>query len=442
MTKADFLGLLLVWLASSGMVAWRIWREYCRCRFTFNMVFSLLYWLTFFFGFPLTGVLVFRFSITTADPINLLLALLSAAGFYGLYDVCYHARLWPARAPVPRALAHVNRHELHLSAALLALVAFGTAAVFFAHNGLLLFKLSAYNQIFSRDIAGVALKRFFYFFIPAMLMVYFQRQTRRAWLLFLLVCAAFGGFTYLLVGGTRANILIAVALFLLIGLQQRWLRWWMLALAGALAVLAMFGLALLRYRLAVQGDEAFYTFLYLTRDTFSPWQNLATLWQHQPQTQLQGLAPIVRDFYVFIPTWLWPERPAQVLNTANYFTWEVLGYHAGLAMSPTVLGSLLVMGGPWLLAPGALVVAMMIKGFDALYRCAQHSANRALSALLQSFCFGALFNLVVLVREGLDAFFSRMVFFCLIFSACVLLAKGIYALLLRMGMVTSGEGHE
>ncbi|MDI8993059.1 WzyE family oligosaccharide polymerase, partial [Salmonella enterica subsp. enterica serovar Anatum] len=42
-------------------------------------------------------------------------------------------------------------------------------------------------------------------------------------------------------------------------------------------IVGMFWLALKRYGLNVSGDEAFYTFLYLTRDTFSPWENLALL---------------------------------------------------------------------------------------------------------------------------------------------------------------------
>ncbi|WP_262202707.1 WzyE family oligosaccharide polymerase, partial [Escherichia coli] len=88
----------------------------------------------------------------------------------------------------------------------------------------------------------------------------------------------------------------------------------------------------------------FYTFLYLTRDTFSPWENLALLLQNYHNIEFQGLAPIVRDFYVFIPTWLWPGRPSIVLNSANYFTWEVLNNHSGLAISPTLIGSLVVMG--------------------------------------------------------------------------------------------------
>lgn len=38
------------------------------------------------------------------------------------------------------------------------------------------------------------------------------------------------------------------------------------------------------------------------RDTFSPWENLALLLQNYDNIDFQGLAPIVRDFYVFIPS--------------------------------------------------------------------------------------------------------------------------------------------
>ncbi|MGJ8839641.1 WzyE family oligosaccharide polymerase, partial [Salmonella enterica subsp. enterica serovar Kentucky] len=69
---------------------------------------------------------------------------------------------------------------------------------------------------------------------------------------------------------------------------------------------------------------ALYSFLYLSRDSFSPWVNLSLLLHNYQNIDFHGVAPIVRVFYVFIPSWLWPGRPSIVLNSANYFTWEVL----------------------------------------------------------------------------------------------------------------------
>ena len=440
MSLMQFSGLLVVYLFSLGFVLTLTWREFRQVRFNFHLFFSLLFLLTFYFGFPLTSVLVFRFDMAVVPAEYLLQALLAATAFYAIYYVSYKVRLKAATAPPGKPVFNLNRVETHLSWLLMALVALGTVTIFFLHNGFLLFRLSAYNQIFSSEVSGVALKRFFYFFIPAMLVLYFLRPTQRNWLLFLLVTVGFGLLTYALVGGTRANIIIAFALFLFIGITRGWITLWMLVAAGAMAIVGMFWLALRRYNLDVVGDEAFYTFLYLTRDTFSPWENLALLLQHYDKISFQGLAPLWRDFYVFIPGWLWPDRPSMVLNSANYFTWEVLDNHSGLAISPTLIGSLVVMGGVWFIPLGAVAVGMIIKWFDWLYARGRQESNRYKAAILQSFCFGAVFNMIVLAREGLDAFGSRVVFFCVIFAACIVAAKLLYWLLDRAGLIRSRDG--
>jgi len=435
MTLSQFAGLLVVYLLSLGVVLTLTWREFRRVRFNFNVFFSLLFLLTFYFGFPLTCLLVFRFNVQVVPPENLLEALLSATCFYAIYYVSYRTRLRAASARPSKPVFTMNRVETHLTWGILALIALGTVLVFFLHNGFLLFRLHSYSQIFSSDVSGVALKRFFYFFIPAMLVVYFLDQRMRNWLLFLVATVGFGLLTYVIVGGTRANIIIAFALFLFIGIVRGWITLWMLAIAGVAGVVAMFWLALKRYNLDVSGAEAFYTFLYLTRDTFSPWENLGLLLQNYDRIDFQGLAPMVRDFYVFIPSWLWPDRPTMVLNSANYFTWEVLNNHSGLAISPTLIGSLVVMGGVGFILPGAIAVGMVIKWFDWLYQKGQQESNRYKAAILQSFCFGAVFNMIVLAREGLDAFASRVVFFCLIFVTAVVVAKLLYWLLDSAGVV-------
>ena len=390
MSQLQFSGLLVVWLLSTLFIATLTWFEFRRVRFNFNVFFSLLFLLTFFFGFPLTSILVFRFDVGVAPPEILLQALLSATCFYAVYYVTYKTRLRAAKDTTPRRpLFTMNRVETHLTWVMLMTIALVSVAIFFMHNGFLLFKLQSYSQIFSAEVSGVALKRFFYFFIPAMLVIFFLRQDSKA--------------------------------------------------AGVLGIVGMFWLALKRYGLNVAGDEAFYTFLYLTRDTFSPWENLALLLQNYDKIEFQGLAPIVRDFYVFIPTWLWPDRPGIVLNTANYFTWEVLNNHSGLAISPTLIGSLVVMGGTWFILPGAIAVGLIIKWFDWLYTLGNEETNRYKAAVLHSFCFGAIFNMIVLAREGLDSFVSRVVFFMVVFGLCLLLAKLLYWLFDSAGLVHRRE---
>lgn len=436
MTLAQLGGLSLVYFFSVMFVLFLTYKEFRRVRFNFNVFFSLLFLLTFYFGFPLTCMLVFRFDVTVVPVEYLLYAQLSAMAFYAIYYVTYKTRLRPVqKVQAERSMFSINRVEAHLTWILLALIAIGTVGVFFMNNGFLLFKLHSYSQIFSSDVSGVALKRFFYFFIPAMLVIYFLKQDQRAWLFFLVSTVAFGILTYVIVGGTRANIIIAFALFLFIGIVRGWITLWMLAAAGVLGIVGMFWLALKRYGMNVSGDEAFYTFLYLTRDTFSPWENLGLLLQNYDKIDFQGLAPIIRDFYVFIPSWMWPGRPDQVFNTANYFTWEVLNNHSGLAISPTLIGSLVVMGGVAFIPLGAIAVGLIIKWFDWLYEKGKREANRYKAAIMQAFCFGAVFNIIVLAREGMDSFVSRVVFFCLIFGLCLLIAKLLYWLFDSAGLI-------
>ena len=93
MTLMQFSGLLVVWLLSTLFIATATWFEFRRVRFNFNVFFSLLFLLTFFFGFPLTSILVFRFDVSVAPPEILLQTLLIAVCFYAVYYVTYKTRL-------------------------------------------------------------------------------------------------------------------------------------------------------------------------------------------------------------------------------------------------------------------------------------------------------------------------------------------------------------
>lgn len=435
MTMMEFAALSIVYFISLILILPLTYREFRRVRFNFHIFFSLLYLLTFYFGFPLTGLLVFQFDVNVVSTNALLNALLSSISFYIVYYIAYKTRLRMGVQQSEQSLFTMNGVETRLTCLLLMLIAIVTVAIFFLQNGFLLFRLQSYSQIFSSEVSSVALKRFFCFFILAMLIVYFLKPTQYRWLFFLFSTVAFGVLTYLVVGGTRANIIIAFALFLFIGIVRGWINLWMLIIAGVISIIGMFWLALKRYGLDVSDAEAFYTFLYLTRDTFSPWENLALLLDNYDKIEFQGLAPIVRDFYVFIPTLLWPERPDTVLNSANYFTWQVLDNHSGLAISPTLIGSLVVMGGVIFIPIGAIGVGLIIKWFDWLYEKSKIEMNHYKAVILQVFCFGAIFNIIVLVREGVDSFVSRVVFFGLVFVLCLFVAKLVYWLFAKAGLI-------
>ncbi len=429
MTLANSLVLLMLWLAAGAFVLTFVYREFRLVGFSFNLCFSLAYLSTFYLGFPFSCWLVLYFGLPISPPIYLAYALLLPAGFYTLYYATYKVKLPPFWHSGSSWLT-MKREETHLLWMLLALIAVVALLVFILNNGWLFFSSRSYGQrLFSKDLFLLPLKRLFYFFIPAMLVLYFLRPGVKSWLMFLVATISFGVLSYFAVGGTRANIALSFALFLFIGIADHHIRLRTLLFSGAAAIGVMTWLALQRYGLNVQGAERIETLLYLTRDTFSPWENLALLLEKYREIDFQGLAPIVRDFYVYIPQWLWPERPSLVLNTANYFTWQVRQYFA-VALSPTLIGSFLIMGGAWFFVLGAMMVGLIIRGLDGLYRSARDTQSRYTSATIQAFCFGLLFHIVILVREGLDSFVSRFGFYCLVFGSCLLLAKLLYRLLI------------
>lgn len=405
-------GLILFYVIAISVLVWIIQRDYRQQGFSFHLLFSGIYLITFFGGFPfsMTMAELFEYRLPVVSMLWNVLAI--ALGGYLIYYVSY---LYIGRnKQIPRYAVEV-KSLANLTAWILMMIAILSLLGFMLLNqGLLLFKLEKYRHIFSAQVSGVALKRFFYFLLPALLIWFFLKPTKESWWLFLVAGMTFGVLSYLAVGGTRANLALAFVMFMLLGYLRRFLSFKWLVRAGLLTVIAMFLLALWRYRLNVQGSEAFYTFLYLTRDTFSPWENVAKIMD--AEIEFQGLMPIVRDFYVYIPQSLWEERPDIVWNTANYFTKSVLGNFSGLAMSPTLLGSFYIMGGMPMIAIGMAVVGGLIRIFDNFFSYGKNSA------VIQSYCLANLFNLIVLIREGIDAFISRFCFFSVIFVFAYIVA--------------------
>lgn len=413
------------YILSAWLILALCYMAYKRKSFSFHLLFSVIYFVTFYLGFPLSLALTLGFGIELQTADNLLLTLFSALSSYLIYYAIYHSSLLlGARAGAKQQAGEFTqkfaKSEAKMTAYLLAAIALVSLISFISINGLLLFKLTQYSQIFSAAVGGIVLKRFFYFFIPALLIMFFLYNNKKAWVAFLICGVLFGLLTYLAVGGTRANMALAFVLFFFIGLYKRYLSFKWLVMAGVAMIGTMFILALVRYGLNVNGKEALFTFLYLTRDTFSPWENVALILD-QP-IEHQGLMPIVRDFYVYVPKWLWADRPDYVFNTANYFTWEILGNFSGLAISPTILGSFYIMGGFPMIGLGMAFIGLLIKGFDNLLEYGRTHAQASRAALIQAYCFANLFNIIVLVREGSDAFFSRLSFFSVIFALCWLIA--------------------
>ncbi len=63
MTLGQFGGLFCIYLIAVIFILTLTYQEFRRVKFNFNVLFSMLYLLTFYFGFPLTCMLVFQFGV-------------------------------------------------------------------------------------------------------------------------------------------------------------------------------------------------------------------------------------------------------------------------------------------------------------------------------------------------------------------------------------------
>lgn len=439
LSDTELIILSLFYLLSLSVILSLVYRSFKQTGFSFHLLFSFTYLLVFYLGFPFSLVLSFEFAIGLNTFDILVKTLLFSTVFYVIYHTIYKIRLMPisqAQTVIAPQSEFNSSGEAKLTAFLLLAVSLTTMMYFLSVNGLLLFKLDAYNQIFSAQVNAVALKRFFYFFIPALLIVYFLYPSKKTWCGFLFIGGALGVLSYIAIGGTRANLALVIALFVLIGFAQRYISMLTLCALGIVGIGLMFVLAMQRYGLPLSDSNVWYYFLHLTRDTFSPWEHLSQILAYT-RIEYQNLMPIIRDFYVYIPKSIWFERPDLILNTANYFTWEIRQYYAGLALSPTLIGSFYIMGGIPLTLIGAIVTGLIIKGFDELYRYAKQSVFKNRQAIFQAYCFANIFTITVLIREGFDAFFSRFVFFNVVFFICYFLAKLSVLIWARMSCIST-----
>lgn len=413
-----------------------IWFEFCWVCFNFNVFFLLLFLLIFFFGFLLISILVFCFDVSVVLLEILLQMLLIVVCFYVVYYVIYKMWLCLVLCEVVYCLLFImNWVEIYLVWGILMGLVLLCVGIFFVYNGFLLFKFNFYSQIFFVEVFGVVLKCFFYFFILVMLVVYFLCQDYKVWIFFFVSMVVFGLLIYVIVGGICVNIIIVFVIFLFIGIICGWISLWMLVVVGVLGIVGMFWLVLKCYGMNVSGDEVFYIFFYFICDIFLLWENLVLLLQNYDKIDFQGLVLMICDFYVFIFSWMWYGCLMMVFNIVNYFIWEVLNNYLGLVILLMLIGLLVVMGGVWFVLLGVVVVGLIIKWFDWLYELGNWESNCYKVVILYSFCFGVIFNMIVLVCEGLDLFGFCVVFFFVIFGICLLVVKLLYWFLDSVGLI-------
>lgn len=378
----------------------------------FHIVFSVLFGSVIFLGPPLTFLLEYVFSIVSYSHISYVYALVISSGFYFVF--CFFSLILPRKVVINAWLSISNTHYNLFS---FSIMLFGllSLVIFVLANGFLFFKLNDYDELFSSGITYSWIRKFFYFFFVGMIALYLNFRTKAFLYLFLFVCLIFGTLSYLAVGGSRANLVLSVIFFIILGVKDKHVRLGRILLLLPFVFLLMSFLAIARYSYIPEGTTLLVKILSLTKGTFSPWENVAVIFERYESIEFQYFWPIVRDFYQYVPKSLWLETTDVIMNTGNYLTFVVLDNVDGLTFSPTLIGSLLIMGGVGGVFFGSLLLSYVSWFFELLYFNASviRSGYRLenFSKVCLCYCISVIFFQISLVRDGVDTFISRVIFF-------------------------------
>ncbi len=160
-------GVILFYLVATTAMGYSLYRIYQQHYFSFHLLFSGLYFVTFFLGFPFSLFLSWGFGHSLPDSLNIVITLGTAFASYLGYLCCYQLLSYFNKRKLVQPVQQnaFAKYQANLTACSLFLIALVSLILFiYLNQGLLFFKLEKYSQLFSNSVNAIPLKRFFYFF--------------------------------------------------------------------------------------------------------------------------------------------------------------------------------------------------------------------------------------------------------------------------------------
>lgn len=400
-----------------------------RSRYPFyapSNLFLGFYWLVVPGGVILAWAYELFIGEFNSTPSEILGALLTAwVGLFAYYIGMLSGGLVYGRTRfrVFPAIGHTTKRLV----AILMLVASLSAMIIYAssmpYQGIL--SGNSYSLRFSENLGKGYLTLFFLYYIPAILLLFMLRPSRRRWVLFMLLIVCIGLFNFVAIGGARRGLFIGIFAMLLAGHMTGILRLTIAKVAvGGIAMIAgLTMLALVRYGIDLSDflNVEHYQLAHLIIDSIAPIDSLVKAILYIRETHaFQGVDLFLNQFLAIIPRAVWHDKPELILNSGNFFTQEVLRYPAeGLTISPTLLGALTLAGG-W----GGVVAGMMATGFLLNWLNLLLINNDYLTRV---FLVSNAVSFFGLAREGLEVLIYKMmldyILFVMFLFVALFLAK-------------------
>ncbi|WP_152044353.1 WzyE family oligosaccharide polymerase, partial [Enterobacter hormaechei] len=138
--------------------------------------------------------------------------------------------------------------------------------------------------------------------------------------------------------------------------------------------------------------------------------------------EIQYATTFLNEFSIIIPRFLWEGKPINVYNNGYFYTAEILGLDTNLTMSPTFLGSCLIMFGQTFYWIGGILCGLIIFIFDKII---SSSKTRYMKLLLLSsigylffwvqdgfevYCYVLIkFGIIMMIMYAFNSFMSSLI---------------------------------
>lgn len=269
----------------------------------------------------------------------------------------------------------------------------------------------SYSEQFELNSGNGMYLLLLYLYLPAVTIMALTDQNKNYFSFFkyLFLMAFFGFFVYQFTGGSRNVFIGGLISVIFIAYSNKIISLIQIILFFSVFVLLAAYFAIMRYAVYLQNEDLYYYAFLFTIDSFSPIDTLVNILKYYDERNLLGFDLFFTQFYIYIPRFLWPEKPILLYTNAMHITQVILNAPGGVVFSPSIVGTSLVMLGSKLYFIMGVITGWLLFLVDALMKSKK--------IIFQALGFCVLPLSFFLVRENIEIFIYRfsMTFISIVF---------------------------
>ena len=240
-----------------------------------------------------------------------------------------------------------SKYKIKLFSWFLYFFSFISIFILFFTRGLTLGDVGYGDQLELNAGNGVYLI-FLYLYLPATLILIMieDKLNIRKMLKFFLIGLIFGYIVFQFTGGSRNVFLGGVCSIVLLFYYKKAVTLSQIILFFATLVFFAAFFAIARYSSYLQGEDlVYYSFLF-TIDSFSPIDTLSRIIKYYSYNHNEiGFELFFTQFEMFIPRFVWADKPVLMYTNAMHITQYILGESGRVIYSPSLVGTSIAMMG-------------------------------------------------------------------------------------------------